>query len=240
MSTAAQTAANIANAQSSTGPRTEEGKATSAKNSVTLGLYSGDFIRPNEHQEHEDLKAALHAEISPRGATEEILFNEIVSAAWRLSRCAKVESHLANYLAAEGEDAYILDAMEACGNIAEKIQKSVDRARAQSHRLFHKCRSRTPETPDRTQRTRGNRTRDKANPIGTRRNAQKRPMPLQLRTKIQTLLWQKRPGRAKSSLTNHNLPSRDSYGAVTKSRFFRAGGRGVPFKVCSAVLCVSA
>jgi hypothetical protein len=141
MSTAAQIAANITNAQSSTGPRTEEGKATTAKNSVTLGLYSGDFIRPNEHQEHDDLKAALHAELSPRGATEEILFNEIVSAAWRLRRCAKVEGHLANYLAAEGGEAYILDAMEACGDIAEKIQKSVDRARAQSHRLFHKCRA---------------------------------------------------------------------------------------------------
>jgi uncharacterized protein YchJ len=141
MSTAAQIAANIANAQSSTGPRTEEGKATTAKNSVTLGLYSGDFIRPNEHQEHDDLKAALHAELSPRGATEEILFTEILCAAWRLRRCAKVESHLANYLAAEAGEANILDAMEACGDIAEKIQKSVDRARAQSHRLFHKCRA---------------------------------------------------------------------------------------------------
>jgi hypothetical protein len=141
MSTEAQIAANTANAQHSTGPRTEEGRAASAKNGVTLGLYSGDFIRPNEHQEHEDLKAALHAELSPRGATEEILFNEIVSAVWRLRRCAKVESHLANYLAAERGDGYILDAMEACGDISEKIQKSVDRARAQSHRLFHKCRA---------------------------------------------------------------------------------------------------
>lgn len=141
MSTPAQIAANIANAQQSTGPRTEAGKAASAKNSVTLGLYTGNFIRPNEHQEHEDLKAALYSELKPRGATEEILFNEIVSAAWRLRRCAKVEQHLAICLAAGAGDAYILDAMEACGDVAEKIQKSVDRARAQSHRLFHKCRA---------------------------------------------------------------------------------------------------
>src|SRR6185437_13380483 len=141
MSTPAQIAANTANAQNSTGPRTNEGKAAVAKNSVTLGLYSGDFIRPNELEEHENLKAALHAELSPKGATEEILFNEILNAASRLRRCAKVESHLAGNLSAERGEGYILDAMEACGDIAEKIQKSVDRARAQSHRLFHKCRA---------------------------------------------------------------------------------------------------
>ena len=59
---AAQIAANIQNAQSSTGPRTAEGKAASAKNSVIHGLFSGDFIRPGE----ETIYATLRTEILQR------------------------------------------------------------------------------------------------------------------------------------------------------------------------------
>ena len=49
MSTPAQIAANIANAQASTGPRSTTGKATCSKNATTHGLFTtSDFIRPGE------------------------------------------------------------------------------------------------------------------------------------------------------------------------------------------------
>ena len=40
MATEAQTAANRRNAESSTGPRTKEGKSRSSRNAVTFGIYS--------------------------------------------------------------------------------------------------------------------------------------------------------------------------------------------------------
>ena len=137
MSSSAQIAANIENAQSSTGPRTDAGKAKSAKNAVTLGLFSGDFIRPGEGQIYAAFHAGLIRQLAPANLLEDILVEEIHRAYWRLRRCGAVESHLALPL---GENArYIFDPMESPDEDTERIQKSIDRARSQAHRLLHKC-----------------------------------------------------------------------------------------------------
>jgi hypothetical protein len=136
MSTAAQIAANIANAQASTGPRTTEGKARSSKNSITLGLFSGDFIRPGEEGAYAAFDVALFRDLAPVGLLEEILVEEIHRAMWRLRRCGEVEAHLVVGLDA-GTD-YIFDPMETANPGAEKVQRSVDRSRSQAHRLLHK------------------------------------------------------------------------------------------------------
>jgi hypothetical protein len=137
MSTAAQIAANIANAQSSTGPRTPEGKAAAAKNSVIHGLFSGDFIRPGEETIYATLSMEILHDLDPVGAREQILAEEIYRAAWRLRRCGEVEHRLVTRLN-DGEN-FIQDPMEAPSPNCERIQHSVDRARSQAHRIFHKC-----------------------------------------------------------------------------------------------------
>ena len=125
MSTPAQISANIANAKLSSGPRTDTGKATSAKNGITLGLFtSGDFVRPSEREAYASLQAQLNLELAPVGVLETTLVEEIRRATWKLRRCGEVEANLAP----SADDAR-----------AEKIQRSVDRARAQAHRLLHKC-----------------------------------------------------------------------------------------------------
>ena len=136
MSTPAQIAANIVNAQASTGPRTPEGRAKSSKNSVTLGLFSGDFIRPGEESAYAALRDVLLSELSPVGVLEETCVEEIQRAKWRLRRCGQVESHLIVRLN-DGEN-FIFDPMESFDPNAERIQKSVDRARSQAHRLLYK------------------------------------------------------------------------------------------------------
>jgi hypothetical protein len=138
MSTAAQIAANSQNAQASTGPRTEAGKAKSSQNGITNGLYAeGDFIRPGEENDHNELNAALLLELAPATILEQNLVDEIRRAMWRLRRCGQVENNLVTRLD-EGEGC-ILDPMETADATAERIQKSVDRARSQAHRLLHKC-----------------------------------------------------------------------------------------------------
>jgi len=137
MSSAAKLAVNAANAQASTGPRTEEGKAVCSKNAITLGLYARrDFIRPEEEPIYARLEAELQAELAPNGVLEQNLVDEIRRCTWRLRRCGQVEANL--ILRLNGDDC-ILDAMETTDARAEKIQKSVDRARSQAHRLLHKC-----------------------------------------------------------------------------------------------------
>jgi hypothetical protein len=138
MPTPAQIAANIANAQASTGPRTAEGKATSSQNGVKLGLFaSRDFVRPEEQQAYADLNAELLRDLAPVGVLERNLVDEIRRAMWRLRRCGDVEANL--ILRLDDHRGYVFDPMEAVDPAAEKIQRSVDRARAQAHRLLHKC-----------------------------------------------------------------------------------------------------
>ena len=177
---AAQIAANIQNAQASTGPRTPEGKSASAKNSVVHGLFSGDFIRPGEETIYATLRMEILHDLAPAGAIQEILAEQIYRAAWRLRRCGEVESRLVIRLQ---DETFIEDPMEAPSPNCERIQHSVDRARAQAHRIFHKCTAElrklqaerkattpteSPEEPEEVQKAR----RTQQQPAQTARNAQ--------------------------------------------------------------------
>jgi hypothetical protein len=78
---------NRANAQLSTGPRTEEGKARSSQNALKHGLTSQQLvISPEERQAFDDLQARHYAEIEPRGALQQTFFDQLVFAAWNLRR----------------------------------------------------------------------------------------------------------------------------------------------------------
>ena len=85
MSTAAQIAANQINAQASTGPRTEEGKARSAANSRSFGLFSSrGLVRPEEIEEHDQLRASLAEQLKPDTILEHAMAAQILHAVWRL------------------------------------------------------------------------------------------------------------------------------------------------------------
>ncbi|MBL0162035.1 MAG: hypothetical protein IPP47_34000 [Bryobacterales bacterium] len=92
MATAAQITANQANARHSTGPRTAEGKAASARNNTSHGLCSKDFvILAGEEQEFSDFMTSLEASIQPVGALELDLFTQLAHASWGLRRCRRAE-----------------------------------------------------------------------------------------------------------------------------------------------------
>ena len=95
MLTDAKFAANQANAQHSTGPRTPEGKAAVSQNSATFGLFAArDLVRPEDQSEYDELRAGLEAELCPATTMERTHAMEILHASWRLRRCAVVEAGL--------------------------------------------------------------------------------------------------------------------------------------------------
>jgi hypothetical protein len=119
MATEAQIAANRANAQLSTGPRTAEGKARTSQNAVSSGLFAArDYVRPEEAADYYQLHEALWNELHPATLMENTQAAEIVTASWRLHRCAALEAELDS----------------ATDPVAE--QKSIDRARIQAHGLL--------------------------------------------------------------------------------------------------------
>jgi hypothetical protein len=96
MATAAQAAANAANARLSTGPRTEQGKARSSQNARKHGLTARELVvLPADREEFETLRNDLLAEIVPIGVVEVLTFNQLLHAAWNLRRIRRLEADLA-------------------------------------------------------------------------------------------------------------------------------------------------
>ena len=88
-------AANQANAQLSTGPKTPEGKKASSLNAVKHGLSARELvILPEDRSAFDELHAAYLAELQPSGILETEMFNSIVHAAWNLRRVRILEAAL--------------------------------------------------------------------------------------------------------------------------------------------------
>src|SRR5258706_9117847 len=89
-------AANRANAQKSTGPRTPEGKQRSAQNASTHQAYCADLLQPGEPEPffHAHRQAVLER-LCPMDAVELCLADRVVSAAWRLRRLQAADYYLA-------------------------------------------------------------------------------------------------------------------------------------------------
>ncbi len=93
----AQIAANRANAQKSTGPKTPAGRDASKMNALKHGILSREtVVRGRCIQEDELEFAALHQrlweDLMPAGPLEEMLVDRIVTAHWRLRRALKAEA----------------------------------------------------------------------------------------------------------------------------------------------------
>ncbi len=102
MATKEQTNANRKNAQSSTGPRTPQGKAIASKNATTHGLCASQIVITGEDPEQFNLhRNALLAEYAPQGPTESILVHRIATLSWRLERADRLQAATINTLVTE-------------------------------------------------------------------------------------------------------------------------------------------
>ena len=112
MNTSDRTETNRANAQHSTGPKTDQGKWRSSLNSLRHGLTGQIVVMPNE-----DLAAykshvkTFVDEYTPKGATEAQLVQQLADTSWRLNRAASLEATLYTLAAGLGSDP-ITDAPE--------------------------------------------------------------------------------------------------------------------------------
>lgn len=128
MSTHAQINANRANAQRSTGPRTESGKAAVSQNAVRHGL-SSKYVPLSEAERplFEALEADLRTQVNPSGALQESIFIELTAAAWKRS--------IVNRLIAEaGESTEALFTGEVSDNVRKLLRHKADQDRA-----FHRA-----------------------------------------------------------------------------------------------------
>ena len=129
MATKSQFRANIKNAQKSTGPTSQAGKAASSSNHLITGLYTmNDFVLPEELDIYKYFCGRFEDSCNAGDAIEECLTAEITSAAWRLRRCNIADGDIAQPSALDP----LLDAT------LEKQIRSIERARAHSTSVFHR------------------------------------------------------------------------------------------------------
>lgn len=89
--------ANRRNAKKSTGPRTEEGKARSAMNSIKYGIYSDKYLIKDES--YEDFNNYRKKILKCLNPTNPVLFDmatHVVSNGWEYQRCTLLESKILN------------------------------------------------------------------------------------------------------------------------------------------------
>lgn len=96
---------NRRNGQLSTGPRTPEGRATSAKNAVKHGLTSREVVLASESIEvYDQLLEDLTKTFNPEDPFEKILVMRIAQCTWRLQRITRIESQLFDCGAQDSEN----------------------------------------------------------------------------------------------------------------------------------------
>jgi hypothetical protein len=87
MSTEAQIRATQENAQHSTGPKTEEGKAASSRNNFRHGFTGGFHLLPTENQsQFAGLLESLRNEHKPSTITEAMLVESMAQSYWLVQR----------------------------------------------------------------------------------------------------------------------------------------------------------
>jgi len=93
MSSQAQILANRLNAQKSTGPRTNQGKAAVSQNAVKHGLLAEQDVITSESQADFRLyRDQLLDELSPVSPMESMLAERIVTLSWRLKRAGRFQN----------------------------------------------------------------------------------------------------------------------------------------------------
>jgi hypothetical protein len=91
----AKLAANRQNAQHSTGPKTEAGKAQSRRNALKHGIFAANmFVYGENPSEYQELLDALREDLAPEGALEELLVERIAICVWRGKRVLRCEGGL--------------------------------------------------------------------------------------------------------------------------------------------------
>ena len=133
---------NRQNAQASTGPKTEEGKARSSQNSTAHGFYSKSALLPSEDpSEYAAHQEAYLASLKPQDPVQTDLALVVSDNMWRLRRARAMESgqshivagriHLADERDKECYYKEIVDqtrALESIGRHEQRMQNNMHKA----------------------------------------------------------------------------------------------------------------
>ena len=112
MATPAQIAANRANAQNSTGPRSAEGKSVSRFNALKHGVDAASVALPGEDPDaYRAMVDAYNESYGPENVVDRFLIDTMIRSDWHKQRLQRLESELVHTLLAENPGQSILAVM---------------------------------------------------------------------------------------------------------------------------------
>ncbi len=133
--------ANQRNAQSSTGPKTPEGKQRSAQNATRHGLSSVFAVLPHEDQAaFAQLLEAYRSEFAPKTTHESFMTAQMAESRWRLERTRRFEAIALDQMLSETVDETNPDAVivarlaEKCSDVLTLLHRYAVAAEASYHR----------------------------------------------------------------------------------------------------------
>jgi hypothetical protein len=128
MASVAQILANRRNAERSTGPRTEEGKAAASRNATKHGLLGKrDIISSEDPAEFDRHRELMLADLDPAGPIEHVLADWIISLSWRLKRVERMQNEALDCLVA-GEEGGLEGENEELGSFGQDGEFALGRA----------------------------------------------------------------------------------------------------------------
>ena len=149
MASQAQIDANRRNAQSSTGPKTPEGKASVSRNALQHGLRSNIYKQPSVNSDvFDQLLADLIAEHRPQTVTEEAYVERMALCLHKLAFLESLQNEClfdhSRHLDVSEDKALVI-----YWNQQERLERAFDRALSALHRLRKERRAAQPEaTPE--------------------------------------------------------------------------------------------
>jgi hypothetical protein len=130
---------NRANAQLSTGPTSEAGKAISSKNALKTGLTGRTVLLPSDDRAaFEQHVNAYFDEYKPQGLRERELVQSLAETRWRLNRSFALEAALFSQVAADVEEGTPVPGHLENLLKYEKTLKNLHLQEARLHRRFDK------------------------------------------------------------------------------------------------------
>ena len=131
MTTASRIDINRANAQHSTGPKTESGKQRSSLNALRHGLTSQIVVMPTEELEAYQLHLkSFVEEYDPQGATESNLVQALADASWRLNRVVALETNLLMQGDLESQSKALANLSMHSQRLSRQFERTVTQLRA--------------------------------------------------------------------------------------------------------------
>ena len=123
MSSAARIQANRNNAKLSTGPRTAEGKARSARNALKHGLAAESLVvaGAEDPDAFEAFRRDWLADAKPVGLIETSLAENACLAVWKLRRAARQEAAESSFVARRAADEYDRTHRERASNLLRRL-----------------------------------------------------------------------------------------------------------------------